>query len=190
MTPRQGTRQESSSVRRGTAVVRRTPSPPPIIRSMEWKSITGFPVVETPAPRQRRINREREPIQASVPRVVWRARCACKSEKKKTDCGKARTDRRARETIDKPRKACPCRARWRFAARPDCRTSRNERTTHIPEAWLRQRNASRTLGIATDAILRCRRHSLSRCAGAIGEDCHCDKRDKAISSSPGFLRTG
>ena len=183
MTPRQGTCQESSSVRRRTAVIRRTPSPLLIIRSSEWKSIAGF-ITVTVKPR---FGHEQESSQPLFPRVVWQAQCACKSETRKSDCGKARSDRRERGTIDRPRKACPCRARLRYAVYPDCRTCRNERTRHIRVAWPTHKSVSRKLCISTGGALRRQRNNPSRCAGETAGDYRSGKRDIASSDSPGIL---
>jgi hypothetical protein len=186
MTPRQRTCQESSSVRRGTAVIRRTPSPLVIIRSTEWKSIAGF----YEQCFKSRVSGEQETNQAEVAPVVWKAQCACKSGMKKSDCGKARSDTRARGTTGRPRKACPCRARSKYAEYPDCRTCRSERTRHNRAEWPTRRSASRKLYISMAAALRRRRNNPSRCAAEIAWDYRSDKRDIASSDSPGILRQG
>jgi len=119
-----------------------------------------------------------------VPLAASWVRCGGKSEMRRNDSGKARSDRRARGTVYRPRKTCPFHARSKFAAHPSCRTSRNAHTRHIRPEWPRQSTANRRLGTSTGAVLPGWRHSPSRCACEICEDCHCDKRDKASSCYP------
>jgi hypothetical protein len=183
MTPRQGTCQESSSVRRRTAVVRRTPSPPLMIRSTEWKSIAGF----TRVPVRSHFSGEQRSNQAVVPRFVCKAQCACKSGTKKNGCGKERSDKPARETIDRSTKAYPCRARSKCVGHPDCHTCRSEHTRHIQAEWPTHKSARRRLCTAMVADEQRQRNNLWRCAAETFEDYHSGKRDITSSGSPGIL---
>jgi hypothetical protein len=85
------------------------------------------------------------------PWVRWLAaweRCGGKSEMRKSDSGRGRSDRRESGTSDTPRRAFPFHVRSKCAASPCCRTFRNARTRHNRWEPPRRKSASRRLGSA------------------------------------------
>ncbi len=132
-----------------TAVIRRTPSPLPnhTFRVME---------VNLPLPLcsggKNDTSAGRDETPPWVPRVAARVRCGGKSEMRKSDSGKGRSDTQERETSETPRRTCPFHGRSKCAASPCCRTIRNARRRRIRWEPPRRKSASRRLGNARGAV--------------------------------------
>lgn len=113
------------------------------------------------------------------------AQCAGISEGKKIDCGTERNDRWESGATGTARPSCPPRVRWKCAASPCCRTSRNARKRRSGWEPPTHKIANRSRGSARDATVSPRPRSPASCAFGNAEDCRYDKRDKSISFTPG-----
>jgi hypothetical protein len=113
------------------------------------------------------------------------ARYAGTFEGKRIGCGTVRNDRWESGAAGTARPLNPPRVRWKYAASPYCRTSRNARSQRSGWGPPRHKIASRSLGSATAARASLRPRSLAGCAFGSDEDCRYDKQDKSNSFTPG-----
>jgi hypothetical protein len=183
---------------KGTAVVRRTPSPWVIIRfapgksTLSWQDSHSWLSCQASRPTTLRgdsVGKNgaipgRDEIPSLVRRAVAWGQCGGKPEKRKNDCGTGRSDTRERETGDKSRRAGPCRVRSKCAASPCCRTIGNARSKHIRWESPRRKSARHKLGTATGAACSIPLSSPSRYACGNGGDCRFDRPDTTRFSSP------
>jgi hypothetical protein len=164
-----------------TAVIRRTPSPLAnhTFRATEvnlrvppcsgGKNAVSAGLVQTPP---------------WIPRVAARVQCAGKTEAKKSDSGRERTDRRESETGETPRRTGPSHVRSKCAASPNCRTFRNVRSRHIRWEPPRQKNESRKRGNARDAVLPLLPGNPWHCVCVNGGDCRYGRQGITNSLHP------
>jgi len=135
---------------KGTAVMRRTPSPSLILRRGKKKStlldpsLFHFRTLRNGQDGAIRIFRRRD---AAGPQ------CGGKSERKKIDFGTERIDKWGSGASETAKPSRPTRVRSRCAANPCCRTIRNAHSRYIRRERPRRKTASHTHGNAKDATL-------------------------------------
>jgi len=150
MTPRQGTCQESSSVRPKDSGYK--------ANSIAFRNNT-FRVMEVNlrlalcSGGENDSNAGRDEIPPLVPRFAELEQCDGKSEMRKSDSGTGRSDRQASETGDTPRRTRPFHVHSKCAASPCCRTIRNARTRYNRREPPRRKSESRKHGSARGAAL-------------------------------------
>ncbi len=179
-------RREPTSVR--TAVIRRTPSPPFMIRIILRKSISArynFPERKTSAAT---ISGGQAQNRLSIQGDIASEQSGGRSEAKKNDCGRARTGTPEFPSCGKARQMCPFHARSRFLAGPCFRTGRSGRSPRILAAQSMHKSAGRRPGSATGGVEGHPASNLSFPSAANGEGCHYDRPGRPSQDHPWFFQ--
>lgn len=111
--------------------------------------------------------------------VSW-ARCGGKPGMRKIDSCTGRNDMWGHPKSEKPTRTCPFHVRSKCAARRSCRTSGNARTRHSGWEMPKRKNVCRRHDTARGAVVSHLQGNPLHCSSGSGEDCHCDRPDKAI----------